>query len=267
MRDALLDVGDLVLDSLLLGEESGEILLGDVGLLLKPSNDLGLHAIRGELGAHPSALDPRTSSRHGSRGVDEFSAQRYDSPALLAVRDPVRLVEILGDQSLPNGLEESRSETCVLRLDEIEQPRNALRSVARPEVLAGKLIEDEDAGSTSGSSQVLDDSLTLLDRVGDESVETSTAGSGDGDVVLVVNDSKVSEAALQAKQDARSGQSSRWTGSLERTCVESVETTHLLQLLQAGKHGVLTLASGQRRLGLLDAISQTRSMLTNCAFL
>lgn len=237
LRDPLLDGSELGLQRPLVSLERDEFLLSLDALLLVLGDDLRLDPVGSELGAHPSLLDSSSSSTHGSRDVDEFSSERDDSPSLLSVGDSVGLFERVGDESVSGGFEEGGGESTVLGLDEVEESRDVLWGFELTEILVGELVENEDVGSTSGSTKMLDDSLSLLDVVRDERVERSSTGGGDSDVVLVVDDSEVSE-----------------------TSVESSESTHLRELLETREHRVLSLAGSEGSLRLVGLLTSGRSL-------
>ena len=237
LRDPLLDGSELGLQRPLVSLERDEFLLSLDALLLVLGDDLRLDPVGSELGAHPSLLDSSSSSTHGSRDVDEVSSERDDSPSLLSVGDSVGLFERVGDESVSGGFEEGGGESTVLGLDEVEESRDVFWGFELTEILVGELVENEDVGSTSGSTKMLDDSLSLLDVVRDERVERSSTGGGDSDVVLVVDDSEVSE-----------------------TSVESSESTHLRELLETREHRVLSLAGSEGSLRLVGLLTSGRSL-------
>lgn len=197
LRNPLLDLSGFGLERLLVALERRELLLSLDALLLVSRYDLRLNPVGRKLGAHPSLLDSGSSSAHGSRDVDEISSERDDSPPLLAVGNPVGLLKGLGDKRVSGGLEESGGEAAVLGLDEVKETRDVLGRLELAKILIGELVEDKDVGSTSSSTKVLDNGLSLLDVVRDERVEASPTGGGDSDIVLVVNDSEVSETSLE----------------------------------------------------------------------
>ena len=169
-----------------------------VAIALVLLDHLRRDGLRLQLRAHAAPHYMSAASGHRARRVDELPGECDDAPpALAAERDAVRLVEVVRDQRVADALPECRGEPGLLRLDEVEQPRDVLRGRDLVHVVRPQLLEDHEGGTADLlSAQVLYASLALLDGVNDHVVQCS-AGCGNRYIVLVRDGSKATKATLR----------------------------------------------------------------------
>ena len=170
-------------------------------LLLVLANDLRGYSVRCKFRTHAAALNGITTARHRTRGVDELALQRDHTPTFLSTkRNPVGLVQVVGDESVRERLVERGREAGLLRFDEIEETRYILWSLNLVHTAIAEFVEDDERRPADLlATEVLDASLTLLDGVHDHVAELTT-GSGDSHIILVGDGSQTSQTPLQSSR-------------------------------------------------------------------
>jgi hypothetical protein len=176
--------------------ERRKLLFGRSAVLFIPGYHLGSDLVGSKLGAHTASRHLLPATRHGTGRVDELSRESDDSPSFLAVPDPLRLRQIVGDQRVEQALVERWGESGVFRLDQVEQAWDVLGRLDATEIPRWELLENHETRSTDVTlTEMLDAGLTLFDRVDDEVVERTASGR-DSHVVFVVDDAEVSKTSL-----------------------------------------------------------------------
>mmetsp|Transcript_126527 Transcript_126527/g.366288 ORF Transcript_126527/g.366288 Transcript_126527/m.366288 type:complete len:592 (-) Transcript_126527:1243-3018(-) len=272
---AQLELGNLLL-RLLRGFLERSLLLTDgghprEGLLVR--SDVLLNLLLAESAhrrTHAALHDLVAAAAHRAARVDELAIQGDDAPPLPTLHsDPRGLVQVLGDQRVLQREVEGHAVLIPRGLDQIDQPRSALRRFDLLVHLPLALL-DLFQGDARGTAQVvlpdeLDNGLCVGGAVDNDGVKHA-ASCGDGDVVLLRDRPQVAQAAMHAMElPGRGGLVDR--SDQPRPCVLLLELR--LGLLGLGSRGVdrfrrlLHLAGNelQPRLGLRGQTQTLRLQL------
>ncbi len=115
--------------------------------------------------------------------------------------------KVFCDERVAQLMVEGRGKARVAWLDEVEQSGNILGRLDRRKgsCVDAEAVEKHEVGSSEVIlAQMLDTRLTTVDRVDDNVVEAG-AGSADGNVVLVIDDTEVAETTVEAFDHAELG--------------------------------------------------------------
>jgi hypothetical protein len=198
--EVLLDLGTIL-------DKDAERLNGDLLLLLALGDLLGRDLVGRNFGAHSSLGRSTSSSRHGSRRVNELSIERNDPPSFVAAaeRKSLALLEIGRDERVGEDLVEAGGEPGILGRDEVKEARRVLGRLDRRHVANGRLVQAHQVCATEVVlAEVVDAGLRDGDGVGDEVVEAG-ASCRDRDIVLAVDASQVAQTALGGRAGSEAG--------------------------------------------------------------
>ncbi|CAI4215741.1 unnamed protein product [Parascedosporium putredinis] len=135
--------------------------------------------------------------------VNELTGKRDDPPPLRAIGNSVGLGEILGNESVLQGMVKSGTEPVFLRPNQVEETGRVLGSLDGGHVAGTELVQADKVGAAKVClTQVLDALLAGFDSIRDEVVEGAACG-GNGNVILGINGAEIAKTTMEAVNTAR----------------------------------------------------------------